>query len=209
MQEPLLWLGAARYGAGVAPRLSFRGSLLARRFGARLLDAATVFAILFALVVVRVLWFMDTAAGRFDPQPWGRAFAPTVTFVVLHAVYELVFTIARGQTPGKDRLDLRVESRADGRPPGWRRAVLRFAPLAIAMMVPPVWLGALVVVALGVGAAGPSGRAVHDRLAGTVVVDYDADVEEGPLPGRDPDAVRRTYGPRSVLAQLVDRLERR
>jgi uncharacterized RDD family membrane protein YckC len=152
---------------------------------------------------------MDSVSTRFDPEPWGRAFAPTVAFVALYGIYELVFTIARGQTPGKDRLDLRVEGAASGRPPDWPRAVVRFVPPAAFMMVPPIWLAALLVVGLGATAVWPSGRAIHDRLAGTVVVHYDADVEEGPLPGRERDRLRRTYGPRSALAQLVDRLERR
>ena len=88
---------------------------LVRRAAARAIDLATVFFLMWALVVTRVLFFMDRLSDRIHPDPWGRAFVATVTFVVLATVYEIVFLVAnKGQTPGKDIMKLRVIRRAEG-----------------------------------------------------------------------------------------------
>src|SRR5699024_1368616 len=74
-----------------------------RRALARAADAATVVLVLWMLVVLQVLWFMDDATRRFDPEPWGRAFVPLLAFIALSAIYEIVFLrFNEGQTPGKD-----------------------------------------------------------------------------------------------------------
>ena len=183
---------------------------LHRRLVARLLDALTVFAILFALVVVRVFWYMDSLSDSIQPDPWGRGFVATVTFVALFAVYETVFVSQRGQTPGKDAMKLKVVGHDDDQPPNAIRAALRWALPGALCLVHPIWLAALAVTATGATALAPGRRAVHDLIAGTRVVVYDADVEEPEsVAGLDRDELRRTYGPRSLVEALFERVERR
>jgi uncharacterized RDD family membrane protein YckC len=153
---------------------------LARRVAARAIDAATVFFLLWALVVVRVLWFMDFLSDRVDPEPWGRAFVATATFVVFSAVYEVIFLVHnKGQTPGKDIMKVRVVPTDGNKHVGAGRAVARWLLPGLAVLVPPFWLGALAATATGIPAlAQRRRRAVHDLVGGTVVVPYDRDEED-------------------------------
>jgi uncharacterized RDD family membrane protein YckC len=145
-----------------------------RRAAARAIDAATVFFLLWALVVLHVLWFMDDASNHVAPRPWGRGFVATVTFVVLAAAYEVLFlTRNQGRTPGKDILKIRVQPLHGDRPLGRGQALARWALPGLAIILPPLWVGALVAVAVGAPIAASRRRAVHDLLARTVVVAYD------------------------------------
>lgn len=55
------------------------------------------------LTVLQLLWFTDSA--DLDPEPWGRTFGPLLVFIVMSAIYEVVFLrFNDGQTPGKDLL---------------------------------------------------------------------------------------------------------
>ena len=157
---------------------------LARRAAARAIDAATVLFTLWALVVLRVFWWMDGLSDRVHPEPWGRAFGATLTFVVLSGVYEVVFLVAsKGQTPGKDLMKLRVVPRHGGEAVSWRRALGRWVLPGLVLLVPPLWAGAGLAAATGATVLGRSRRSLADRLAATAVVPYDRDVE-------DPDSVR-------------------
>jgi uncharacterized RDD family membrane protein YckC len=158
-----------------------------RRALARAADAVTVFAVLWVLVVLQILWFMDDLSDRVAPEPWGRAFAATATYVVLAAAYEVVFLRwNRGVTPGKDLTKLRVVARAavrrgDGDPVtglGARRAVVRALVTSLVWLVPPVGLAIAVAGALGAPCALPGRRSVADVVAGTAVVVYDRDRAE-------------------------------
>lgn len=91
-----------------------------------------------------------------------------VGFVFL-ALYEVVPTALWGRTPGKAVVGTRVVGLGDGRVPGWKRAVLRWALPALAFQVHVVgW--AIAVLLRAVLVADPLHRGVHDRLAGTIVV---------------------------------------
>jgi len=91
-----------------------------------------------------------------------------VGFVFL-AIYEVVPTALWGRTPGKAIVGTRVVGLGDGRVPGWKRAVLRWALPALAFQVHVVgW--AIAVLLRAVLIADPLQRGIHDRLAGTIVV---------------------------------------
>ena len=148
-----------------------------RRVAARAADAATVFFLLWVLVVLQILWFMGEMSDRVDPEPWGRAFPATVAFVVLSAVYEVVFLrFNDGQTPGKDLFNVRVVRRSDGGNLSVARAGRRWLLPGLAALVWPIWAAVLAVLATGLTVPfGARRRAVHDRLAGTVVVHFQRD----------------------------------
>src|SRR4051794_34346953 len=85
-----------------------------RRLAARLADILTVVFVVWAVVVLQVLWFMGQLSRAVHPRPWGTAFVPTMTIVALYAVYEIVFVrYNQGQTPGKDVFKIRVVTAAD------------------------------------------------------------------------------------------------
>ncbi|MGH9187144.1 MAG: RDD family protein [Acidimicrobiales bacterium] len=184
--------GEALIEPAIAPRAR-PPAVLWRRAAARAIDAATVFFVLWALVVLRVLWFMGELSERVDLEPWGRRFVATVTFVVFHAVYEVVFlTRNQGQTPGKDIMNIRVVPLDGGDDVTAVRAATRWLVPGVGVLVPPVWLGAMVVCASGVTAAAGRRRAVHDLVAGTMVVPYARDRE-------DPSSAVGPVRPRRVL----------
>ena len=170
------------YTAAMEPNRAVRPPApLWRRAGARLVDALTVFFLLWLLVVVRILWFMDDLSEAVDPDPWGRAFVATVLFTVLVTAYDVVFTRwDRGQTPGRDLFDVRVvPAGATDEPVPLGRAVVRSLVPCLAFLVPPLGAGAVVwLVAAGPAVVDPRRRALHDLLAGTAVVTYDRDAEE-------------------------------
>ena len=178
-----------------------------RRLVARLIDAVSVFAFLFAFVVVRLFWFMDSWSNRFDPDPWGRAFVATVTFVVMFAAYEAVFVGLRGQTPGKDQMNVKVVRTDSEEAPGIPITFLRWLLPGLLCLVTPIWLAATFVLLLGVTALLPGRRAVHDLIAGTRVVVYDSDIEEeSPYEPTDREEFRKKYGSRSFLESAIDSL---
>jgi uncharacterized RDD family membrane protein YckC len=158
-----------------------------------MLDALVVFWLQFALTILGVLWYIDSSTDIVNgetirrvshrgPEPWGDDFAPLITFIVLAFIYEVVFIAARGQTPAKERLKIRVTRVADGKNPTVLQAMLRSSVVAVFRLVP----GALMLVgnlaAFATGVTAPFNmrrRALHDYLAGTMVVRYDADLHEG------------------------------
>lgn len=165
---------------------------------ARLIDAGTVLAVLWALVVVRVLWFMDAASDALAPEPWGRGFVVTLCFVVLSALYEVVFLVwNKGQTPGKDIMGIRVVRRDGGEHIALVRALARWSPVGIVPFLRPLWLAASVVVVIVLPAIGTARRALTDVVAGTAVVPYERDRED-PAARRPMSRSRR----RQVAASL-------
>jgi uncharacterized RDD family membrane protein YckC len=189
-------LQPAPSGGGIEPRQPDIGSVAFwRRAVAFMLDALVVFWLQFALTILGVLWYIDSSTEIVDgqsirhvshrgPQPWGDDFAPLITFIVLAFIYEVAFIAARGQTPAKERLKIRVTRVADGKNPTIAQAMLRSSVVAVFRLVP----GALMLVgnlaAFATGVTAPFNmrrRALHDYLAGTMVVRYDADFHEGKI----------------------------
>lgn len=92
-----------------------------------------------------------------------------ITVLVL-AVVEVVPTALWGRTPGKAMLGTRCVDIDTGGPPGMVRSLFRGLLLHGWVGIPMVgWLLPAAIVVTTVLA--PSGRGVHDRLAGTLVVD--------------------------------------
>jgi len=179
-----------------------------RRAAAWLVDVVAVLFVDLALALIGTAPLIDAAVDRWSPEPWGPSMVPTVIYACLWFVYQTAFVALRGQTPGMDLLDLKVVDPATGEHPGWARAALRALPTTAARFVPTALGGTVAMLAVGVSAPlSDRRRGLHDLLAGTIVVAYDADVEEaGDDPGPiDRDELAETYGPR----RLVDLLRRR
>jgi uncharacterized RDD family membrane protein YckC len=91
-------------------------------------------------------------------------------WVLVTALYFVVFWSGAGSTPGMRAMRLRVTT-ASGAPPSAARALVRFVGLLLA--IAPLFAGFLPVF------FDPRRRALQDYLAGTVVV-YEPDPEESP-----------------------------
>jgi uncharacterized RDD family membrane protein YckC len=181
-----------------------------RRVAARCIDAVTVLSLHLTLVLVGLASVIDAASDRWAPDPWGRALVATITYAAITVVYEVVFLAVRGQTPGKDLLDIKVVEVATLDRPRWWVALVRTLPIVALRLVPGVVAGTVAVLALGVSAPARRRRGVHDLLAGTMVVYYDAaamEPESVPEP-IDRGALAATYGPRR-LADLLQQRGRR
>ena len=116
--------------------------------------------------------------GIVASTPDRRSVAFHAAYSAVVAVYEIVGTARWGQTLGKRFVGIRVVERGTGRPPGWGRAVVRWSLPAVAIVTEGLITGVggvvgqlvFLVVYLPV-AWDPLARGLHDRLAGTVVVD--------------------------------------
>jgi uncharacterized RDD family membrane protein YckC len=138
------------------------------RFGARLLaglfDTVFVLSGQAAILAPAAYYWWSREAPR---TPADVPFLPIFTSVALvplalflGALYHVYFWSVRGTTPGKELLDLRVETEDGVSPIGPARAGLR------------VFGYLLSAASLGVGFAMAAfgGSALHDRIAGTRVV---------------------------------------
>lgn len=100
--------------------------------------------------------------------PDGTRLAVFATVVIV--VLEVLPTALRGRTPGKALLGLRTVEVHTGEPPGLLRSVLRGLLLHAWVAIPLVgWVLPVTITLTTV--LSPSTRGLHDRLAGTVVVD--------------------------------------
>lgn len=100
--------------------------------------------------------------------PEGTRLAVFATVVIV--VLEVLPTAFRGRTPGKALLGLRTVEVRTGGPPGLLRSVLRGLLLHAWVAIPLVgWVLPVTITLTTV--LSPSTRGLHDRLAGTVVVD--------------------------------------
>ena len=163
----------------------------------------------FALAVTVLFWAMAPLTDALDRGPWGRALAPTLLVALVGVVYETVFVAARGQTPAKDLFDVKVVVRGTPDAPDRLRAGGRSVLVWSWLLVPDLRVALLLVAAGALATAlQPGGRGPHDRLLGTDVVGYDADVEEGPIARPDDGAVERRYGPRSWWRALTNPVSR-
>lgn len=176
-----------------------------RRVAALVVDSVTVLFVNLALVLVGTAPLVDAAVDRWSPEPWGRSFVPTVVYGAIFLVYQTAFVAVRGQTPGMDLLDLKVLDAgavATGAHPRWTRSLVRAVPLVALRFVPGALVGTMALLAVEVSAPfDRRHRGVHDLVAGTVLVAYDADAEEAadaPEPV-DRDELADMYGPRRLV----------
>ena len=144
-----------------------------RRGLARFIDYFAMLTWLFAMQIVGVT------------TSWVDSYtAALVAIAILYAVLEIVYVALRGQTPAKELLKIRVVHPDKTGPPGWRVAITRWVLPGLALVLP--WSIILIVLAvLGAPALfDPQRRTLYDRLAGTIVVPYDAKLAEGPIKSR-------------------------
>ncbi len=109
--------------------------------------------------------------GAVTPSDLGPGLTRVVVLIgfVFLALYEVVPTALWGRTPGKAIVGTRVVRIDDDRPPGWKRAVLRWVLPALAYQIHVVgWVVAILLRAVLV--LDPLRRSVPDRLAGTIVL---------------------------------------
>ena len=127
-----------------------------------------------------MIWIMQRNNYSFN-QPIIRQYV----YTILWGIYEVVFTRwNKGQTPGKDWMNLRVVSVDSGETPSALQALVRYLPFGLARMVPPWWLGTILPGILT--ASWPLSthrRGLHDYLARTVVISFDRNEHEA----NDPD----------------------
>jgi uncharacterized RDD family membrane protein YckC len=167
------------------PRPMLEPAALWRRGLARLIDWLAMFWALFALQVIGITFWVKEYADRITPTGWGGTFMVVTTIAGLYALLELVYVAKRGQTPAKELLKIRVvHPERDGGALGWGVAFTRWLVPGLAMAL-PLYLSPVVLGALGLPALfDPQRRTIHDRLAGTAVVPYDAKEVEGPIKNR-------------------------
>jgi len=172
--------------------------LTMRRLAARLVDGFTLFFVMFGLSVSVLFVVMGPLTRLLDVEPWGTRLAPTLVFVLIAVGYETFFVSRRGQTPGRDLLNLKVVGDAGTAPSPWRS----FAhSLCWAVVLVPEWriVAGLVVASVLWLLIDPTGRGPQNRLTGTWVIRYDADVEEGPVvASKKGEDLEDIYGPRSL-----------
>lgn len=148
--------GAASSRSDQRVRVRFRAPF-ALRCGALLIDYILLALILtFSTMVARLMGGGARMAG-------GTAEKVGIIITIVVAVLDLgVLAGLTGKTIGKWTTGLRIE-RTDGRLPGIARAFLRhFVGYPLSLL--PFGLGFLIV------AVSPTGRALHDLIAGTIVV---------------------------------------
>lgn len=127
---------------------------LARRLAVMCYDGLLLFAVLFAATAVILPLTGGEAVAPNDPLYSGYLLA--VSFA-----YFGWFWTHGGQTLGMRAWGVRVVD-GSGRPPGWRRGLLRFVAALLSWL--PLGLGFLWVIVDG------RKRAWHDRLSGTRLV---------------------------------------
>ena len=148
--------GAVTTRAEPRVRVRFRAPF-ALRCGALLIDYILLALILaFSIMIARLMGGGARMAG-------GTTQKVGIFITLIVAVLDLVVLAGlTGKTIGKWTTGLRIE-RSDGRLPGIGRAVLRHL-VGYPLSLLPFGLGFLIV------AVSPTGRALHDLIAGTIVV---------------------------------------
>lgn len=156
VQTAKLRSGAITSRAEPRVRVRFRAPF-ALRCGALLIDYILLALVLvFSIMIARLMGGGARMAG-------GTAEKVGLVITLIVAVLDLVVMAGlTGRTVGKWTTGLRIE-RKDGRLPGIGRALLRHL-VGYPLSLLPFGLGFLIV------AVSPTGRALHDLIAGTIVV---------------------------------------
>jgi uncharacterized RDD family membrane protein YckC len=89
------------------------------------------------------------------------------------SLYFIGFTMALGATPGKIAMGIHVAGK-DGRRPRPDSVILRYVVMLAASL--PFGIGTAISIALAI--TDPKRRALHDRIAGTMVLDGRPPIEE-------------------------------
>ena len=157
---------------------------LKRRLRARLVDWSGGFlatlSLVFAKIVLQCCSAYDSdrhLVGQLVTRSDSYSLFGDILFLVWVGIglvpallYEVPLVALRGQTVGKMMTGVRVVRFVDGGVPGWWRSAVRWAVLYGPMLIPVVgWLVTVLVVAIA--GRDPHRRGLHDRIAGTVVLD--------------------------------------
>lgn len=149
---------------------------LAHRLGARILDVVTLTWVLFFVLV-------EIDQRLLGGDPWGQRplqidlteARPLLLTIVVIGLYEIVPVATKGATLGKVVFGLRlVSSERRGELP-WYRALARTLVLYGAPVALGAYGGAVLLVLLVSLALPATGRGLHDRLAGSIVVMVERD----------------------------------
>jgi uncharacterized RDD family membrane protein YckC len=156
IQTAKLPSGAVTTRSETRARVRFRAPF-ALRCGALLIDY-----ILLALIMV-LSTMIARLMGGGARMAGGTAEKVGIIITLIVAVLDLIVLAGlTGKTVGKWTTGLSLE-RTDGRPPGIGRAALRHL-VGYPLSLLPLGLGFLIVT------VSPTGRALHDLIAGTIVV---------------------------------------
>lgn len=143
-----------------------------RRVGARIVDLVVSGWVL-AFVAIEIDGRL-LGGDVFARQPLAAVTPEGTRLAVITAgvllALEVLPTAYWGRTPGKAMLGVRCIDTDTGRPPGFIRSVFRAMLIHAWVAVPMVGWVLPVAIALTV-VASQAGRGVHDRLAGTRIVD--------------------------------------
>ena len=152
---------AVRSSRRTQPAIPIRYVGLATRTIAFALDAALInaAAVLCAAAVNLALTIVEVP----DAVEAAVAVIGGTVYVVWSAGYFVSFWSTTGQTPGGRALRLRVVDAASGRPVSVRVAALRYVMLWLAALL--LFVGLLLIL------VDERRRGLHDRVAGTVVID--------------------------------------
>ena len=131
---------------------------------------------LFAVVVDWVIAVVPVGIGfaltRRSPETAGAALSHWQLWVILAAILLIQYTLLslRGQTLGKLAMRVRIVRATDGGNPGFLRAVVLRNMVRHVLSAVPI-LGGLFALADILAIFGEERRCLHDRIAGTRVVE--------------------------------------
>lgn len=134
---------------------------IGQRAAARLVD---VFLVVFLPGSIFVALFGERSGNDLRFPIWVLLLS-----IAAAAAYEVVLTVTRGATLGKQLMGIRVVRHLDGGPPTWGMAAIRFLVPSLQYTTAPL----LQTVALAIylsAAINPERRGLHDRASGTLVV---------------------------------------
>ncbi|WP_125645077.1 RDD family protein [Nonomuraea sp. WAC 01424] len=179
VQVPGGWLAASLLVAAVlvlvasrwmAPAVGPVRARSSRRVAALLIDYAVVVAILLTLLKLGVTDVRPLDHGLLDPA-WQQMIFEEVEWLLV--VLSVFLYALSGHTVGKLIMRVRIVTAGTGRRPAWGRLAVRALIFPLLAFTPQIGIALLVLDGLW-ATIDPSGRSLHDRLSGTIVVDKPA-----------------------------------
>ena len=134
-----------------------------RRVGGFVVDQA-IFAVVGGIVLYRAGAGVGT---NFGSPAYDRS---ALLVFILELAYELVLVALLGQTVGALVAGVRIVRQEDGSLPGWARASRRVATANLPALIPVAGL-IFMAVCYGWMFRDPRRQGLHDKAAGTVVID--------------------------------------